>query len=200
MCRTDAWGTLVSVRRGVLQQWYPLIGGCSQEERAKGARTIGEDMETRCSQYLVWFLPLLLGPSCFAQGVTVRVINAANGHPLQKQSVTVSLLYEKGERTPAKYDATLRLETDVNGEAHFRLPEPPVHFSAQVRVDWSHWKCGCGVLGSTDDLIRKGILGPVPTAKSENSATLFKVVAGEILFVARPLSFFERLLYPFLKG
>jgi len=33
--KTDAWGTLVSVRRGVLQQWYPLIDGCRQEERAR---------------------------------------------------------------------------------------------------------------------------------------------------------------------
>src|SRR5438552_4221721 len=33
--KTDAWGTLVSVRRGVLQQWYPLNDGCRQEERAR---------------------------------------------------------------------------------------------------------------------------------------------------------------------
>ena len=68
----------------------------------------------------------------------------------------------------------------------------------QVRVDWSHWKCGCGVLGDTDDLVRKGIVGPVPT-DSKKSAALFKPAPGEILFVARPLSFFERLLYPIMK-
>ena len=38
-------------------------------------------------------LLLMLGPSCLAQVVTVRVINAADGHPLQKQQVSVSLLY-----------------------------------------------------------------------------------------------------------
>jgi len=36
--KTDAWGTLVSVRRGVLRQWYPLIVGRSQEETANRAR------------------------------------------------------------------------------------------------------------------------------------------------------------------
>jgi len=133
--------------------------------------------------------------------VRVRVINAENGRPLQKQGVSVSFLYDKkyDKEIPPKYDAVLNIETDVNGEAHFKLPEPPpVHFSAQVRVDWSHWKCGCGVLGDTDDLVRKGILGPVPT-DSKKSAALFKPAPGEILFVARPLSFFERLLYPIMK-
>src|SRR5712692_898481 len=30
--KTDAWGTPVSVRRGVLRQWYPLIEGARQVE------------------------------------------------------------------------------------------------------------------------------------------------------------------------
>jgi len=30
--KTDAWGTPLSVRRGVLRQWYPLIEGARQVE------------------------------------------------------------------------------------------------------------------------------------------------------------------------
>lgn len=148
------------------------------------------------------FLLLCLGPFCQAQDVKVRIINAANGLPLQEQGVSVSFLYDKkyDKEIPARYDASLQLETDVNGEAHFKLPEPPpAHFSAQVRVDWTRWKCGCGILGSTDDLVRKGIVEPVATTNSK-AAPLFKAAPGEILFVARPLSFLERLLYPLTKG
>jgi hypothetical protein len=152
-------------------------------------------------QGLVCVLLLTLGPLCFGQVVTIRVINAADGHPLQKQQVSVSLLYEKGERTPPKYDANLSLETDVNGEAHFPLPEPaPTHLSAQVRLPSEHWRCGCGVLAATEDVIQKGIVGPLPGAEPKKSAAPLKGTPGEILFVARPLSFFERLLYPLVKG
>src|SRR6266566_1935657 len=39
--------------------------------------------------YLTSFLLLSLGASCFAQAITIRVINAADG-PLRKQQVSVS--------------------------------------------------------------------------------------------------------------
>lgn len=154
--------------------------------------------------YLASLFLMCFAPFCLAQEVevTVRVINAANGRPLQKQAVSVSFLYDKkyDKEVPAKYDAVLNLETNVNGEAHFKLPEPPpVHFSAQVRVDWSRWKCGCGILGSTDDLIRRGLVGPVATADSKKSAALFKAAPREVLFLARPVPFLERLLYPLTK-
>ena len=150
---------------------------------------------------LVCVLLLLVGPLCFAQVVTVRVVNAADGHPLQKQQVSVSLLYEKGEKTPAKYEANLSGETDANGEAHFTLPEPaPPHISAQVRLTSEHWRCGCGVLAATGDVIQKGIVGPLPGGESKKAAASLKAAPGGILIVARPLSFFERLLYPFVKG
>jgi hypothetical protein len=150
---------------------------------------------------LVFVLLLLVEPLCFAQAVTVRVVNAADGHPLQKQQVSVSLLYEKGEKTPAKYEANLSLETDANGEARFTLPEPtPPHILAQVRLTSEHWRCGCGVLAASGDVIQKGIVGPLPGGEPKKTTASLKAAPGEILFVARPLSFFERLLYPFVKG
>lgn len=153
-------------------------------------------------RYFVFSLLFCLGPACLAQELTVRLIDVANGQPMQKQSVSVSFLYDKkyDKSIPEKYDRSLKLETDVNGEAHFRFPEPPpAHFSTEVRLDWSRWHCGCGILASTDDLIGKGIAGPVPTSGSATSAALFKAVPGQILLVARPLSFWERLIYPLEK-
>ena len=162
--------------------------------------TLEKEVAMPCFQCLACFLVLLwVGNLCLAQAVTVRVVNADNSRPLQKQQVSVTLLYSKGERTPAKYDATLSLETDVNGEAEFRLPEPPpAHLAAQVRIDWGRWHCGCGVLGVTQDVIQKGIVESAADRKKSPAPT--EAIPGEILFVVRPLSFFERIMYPLLKG
>jgi hypothetical protein len=133
--------------------------------------------------------------------IRVRVIDDTNGHPLPKQQVSISLLYEKGEKVPANYDALLQLETDVNGEVQFRLPEPaPAHLAAQVRLTSEHWHCGCTALVDTQDLIQKGLVGPEPGHGSTRSTASVKAEPGEILFVARPFTFFERLLYPLVKG
>ena len=81
------------------------------------------------------------------------------GVPLQKQKFSVSLLYDKGEQTPPKYDATLNFETNASGEVQFTLPVPaPLHLSAQVHLAAEHWRCGCMVLGMTQDLIQKGLV------------------------------------------
>ena len=74
-----------------------------------------------------WFLLVWLGPFCFGQVITIRVINANNGHPLKKQQVSVSLLYEKDQKPPVTYDAVVRVATDAEGKAQFDLPAPPLH-------------------------------------------------------------------------
>ena len=131
--------------------------------------------------------------------IKIRVINANNNTPIPKQNVSVSLLYEKGEKTPAKYDANLRLETDVNGEAQFSLPEPaPAHFAAQTRLTSENWHCKCIVIGTTQDLIQKGLVQP-SGPESKGSATKVQPESGVIVFLARPFSFFERLIYPLIK-
>ena len=157
-------------------------------------------MKKQHFRFLVLSVLLLLSPLCSAQVIRIRVINSSNGQPLAKQSVSINLLYDKGEKAPARYEANLRLETDANGEARFLLPEPvPVHLAAQVRLTSEHWHCGCLALAATQDVIQKGIvqtLGP----ESSGSATNEKAEPGVILFFARPLTFLERLLYPLLKG
>ena len=129
------------------------------------------------------------------------MINAADGSPLPKLKVAVSLLYEKGEATPVKFNAHSSLETDANGEAKFRLPEPsPKHLSARAEINWARWHCGCGVLVATKDVMRKGIVNSAASSgQLRKSPNLNRAVPGEILFVARPLSLFERLFGPLLK-
>jgi hypothetical protein len=117
------------------------------------------------------------------------------GHPLQNQPISISLLYDKSEKTPAKYEA-LNLKTDEKGESQFSLPEPaPSQLAAQVHLTSEHWHCGCSVLATTQDLIQKGIVGP----RSSKSVNPVIAQPKEILFLARPFTFFERLLYPFVK-
>jgi hypothetical protein len=151
-------------------------------------------------RYVACFLLLSVAPSCLAQEARIRVINGANGRPLPKLAVSVSFLYDKkyDKEIPRSYDASLNLVTDENGKAHFKFPQPPpVHFSAQVRVDL-HWYCGCLILASTEDLVREGINGPLSVSDEKKFAARYKAVPGEILVIARPLSFFERLLYPLM--
>jgi len=147
---------------------------------------------------IVWFPLLWLSPLCFGQEVKIRVVNANNGHPLPKQKVSVALLYEKGEMTPANYDTNLSLETDGNGEVQFRLPEPaPVHFAVRVRLTSKHWHCKCVELVSTQVVVEKGIV-QTPGPELPTSATKAKAGPGVILFIARPFTFLER-LNPFVK-
>lgn len=150
-------------------------------------------------RFSVFVLLFCLGPVCLAQEMTVRVVNVANGRPLQKHPVSVSFFYDKqyDKSIPANRAKGLNLETDVNGEAHFRFPEPPpMHFSAELHLDSARWNCGCGIFGSTDDLITKGLVVATPDF---SKSTSLKPLPTQILFVERPLSFFERLIYPIMK-
>jgi len=144
----------------------------------------------------VWFLLLWLSPASFGQTVRIRVIDAKTGLPLKKQSVSVVLVYGKDEKIPAKYDANLHLETDISGEAQFRLREPaPVRLLTQVRLSSEYWHCGCLALVSTEDLLQKGIV-QVPSPESTTSSTTPKAEPGVILFLVRPFTFFESVVLP----
>jgi hypothetical protein len=152
-------------------------------------------------RHLIWILALVVCPTCSSQVITIRVLNEKNGHPLQKQPVIVSLLYEKSEKPPAKYDAKLGLETDANGEAKFALPDPPPeHFAAQVNLTSAHWHCGCMALASTEVLIQKGFVErPAEGPDSKKYSVPVEAEPKEITFLAQPFTFLERLLYPFIK-
>ncbi len=132
-----------------------------------------------------------------AQSVTVRVINGKDKHPLPDQEVRVSLLYDKGEKAPISVNSQLTLKTDANGKTEFNLPQPPpMHLSISVLVDSSHWRCICILLDATRNIVDNGV---VKTTENRKDKTLI-VKAGEVLFIARPVSFWYRLLGPLERG
>jgi hypothetical protein len=148
---------------------------------------------------LICLFLLWISPSCFAQVITIRVINITNGHPLQNQQVSISLHYN-GERTPAKYEGILNLETNVKGEAQFELPDPPPkQLSISVRIS-EKWRCGCRQDANTQEVIQKGIVALSPSYEYKKRDVVVKAIPGEIIFPARPYNFIERLLHPLVKG
>lgn len=138
---------------------------------------------------------VLCSQCCFAQIVTVHIVNAKDGKPLSGQAVTVQFLYEN----PAHASSVLHLETDSNGTAQFHIPEPrPEHLNMKVALDSGHWHCACWVMTDTDAVLRKGVAQNAPSAKSDASTPV--PIPGQVLFAARPFTFLERLLYPLVKG
>ena len=160
---------------------------------------MGDQRHLRC---LLCLLPVWLGSFCSAQAITIRAIDARDGHPIQNRQASLHLLYGKDERTPAKYQPTLLLETDVNGEAQFRLPEPaPEHLEAWVGItSEEHWWCSCLLSVATREVVQKGIVGPEPGPGRKGPPASLKPVPGTIVFPARPWTMYERLLAPLLRG
>jgi hypothetical protein len=149
---------------------------------------------------LICFALIWPGSLCLAQPVTIRVIDVHDGHPLQKEQVSLNLLYEREQKKPASYESLQTGVTDASGEVQFQIPDPaPAHFSAMVHLTTEYLICGCWVLGTTQDLLQKGIIGPVPSARSEKSDVALHAAPALILILARPMSFWERLFYPIMK-
>ncbi len=147
---------------------------------------------------LAWILLLWISPNCVGQVVRVRVVNAKNGEPLVKQHIAISLQYRAGEPKPTKYDARLSLETDANGVARISLPEPaPAHLSVSAHLTSEYWHCVCTTPPSASkQLLQEGIVAGGEAGSPEAWA---KATPGELLFVAHPFTFFERIFYPLYK-
>jgi hypothetical protein len=162
----------------------------------------GKDSRTGHFRYSVWFLLLSVHSLCLAQRITIRLIDVRDGRPLPNRQVSLSLLYDKDERTPPKYEAALYSKTDSNGQAEFRLPEPaPAHLSAWADVTSSeHWWCICSALVATQDAIQKGYVAPQPGPWAQKKPGSAKAVPAEILFLARPWNLLERILAPLERG
>jgi hypothetical protein len=141
---------------------------------------------------LIW--ALLLCHFCSAQTIRVRVINGDDGHPLPKQAVSVQFLYEK----PVQALRSLDIETDGHGEAQFNIPEPaPGHISIRITLSSEHWHCACWVMANTERVVREGIVHAGAAKKTPAAST--NAQPGQIIFIASPFTFFERLLYPLVK-
>ena len=151
-------------------------------------------------RFAIFTTLLSCATSCWARPVTVRVIDIHSGHPLEKEEVKFKLLYDKGQETSAPSGPNFSGETDAKGEVHFEIAEPlAAHFSVMVHLKSEYVRCGCWVLGSTQDLIQNGVVGPPPGGKSEKSNAALIPGPGEVLVKASPMQFFERLLYPLVK-
>lgn len=133
-----------------------------------------------------------------AQGLKVRVINATNGQPLAQQGVLVNLIYEKKENAPSNIEWSLHLTTGADGTVSFPIPVPaPEHLWIQVKLTLDKWRCACYALAVTQDVLRKGLV-PEGSLKTPSSAAA-RAQRGEILFTARPPTFFERVFEPILR-
>jgi len=153
------------------------------------------------SWFLVPFFLFCMSFPCAAASIRIRVINCRTGKPLQKQEVSVALLYGSGEKAPASYRAVSKLETDANGEARLGLPDPPPeHLSIVVHLSSGRWHCGCLELTETQKIIQNGIIAGVANNGIKIRDKVVKATPGEVLFTARPLSLLEELLYPLVKG
>jgi len=140
-------------------------------------------------------LILLVCPACFAQAVSVRVINEENGRGLAKQGVSVQFFYEK----PSQVSSALHLETDSKGEAQFSIPEPaPAHLFVHVALTSEHWHCRCLMMGDTETVVHKGFLKAV-SANTKAPTAAANAEPGYIVFIVRPVTLFERVLYPLVK-
>lgn len=158
-----------------------------------GERGINPLSQIAMVRTVVWVFILLLYPVCFGQKVTVRVINAKNGHPLPKQTVFVQFLYEQ----PPAASSPVQVQTDGTGRAQFTIPEPqPEHLNVRVALTSEHWHCACWVMTDTEKVIRNGL---VQTDRLNSPSAQVNAEAGEIVFIARPFTFFERALYPLVK-
>jgi len=146
-----------------------------------------------CLSFL-WF-----GFTCYGQVITVRVIDIRNGHPLEKQRISINWAYQKGEPRPAKYDKVTTLETDIEGMVQISLPEPPPgYLQLGLQMTLEHWHCVPELLMSTQEVIQHGKVGRIPPEIKESDFPV-KAKPGEIVYPARPYTFMQRLLNPIMK-
>lgn len=142
-----------------------------------------------------------VGLYCQAASVRIQILNSKNGEPLQKQQIAVSFLYDASGRIPTGYPAIMHLETDVNGNAQLSLPEPaPQHIGITVHLTSEHWHCVCLALAETQNVIQEGVIVGRVGSQLRIRGQIVKAKPGEVLFLARPFTFLERLLYPLVKG
>jgi hypothetical protein len=157
-------------------------------------------MTKRNFLYIALWLSFWLGPACFGQSITIRVMNMDTGRPLQNRPVHIVWFYTKDEPRPANLENHLNLETGSSGEAQFQLPEPaPSYFVAEVTLASDYWHCACNGQFVTKDVLGNGIMrlaGPKLSSAIKDA----KAEPGVMLFFARPFNFFERLIAPLERG
>jgi hypothetical protein len=116
--------------------------------------------------------------------------------PCQKLAVLVQFFDEK----QSKISPPLHIETDANGEAQFNISEsPPENIDVRLALPSEHWHCACWVMADTETVLREGIVQIPPINVPNAPFAPASTEPGQIVFIARPFTFFEKLLYPLLK-
>jgi len=188
--RNAASGAVIAKAGHPRRLWGPeILNECNRLFSSLNRR----DDRIGCMKALCWIL--LLCTQCSAQELTVRVLNAKNRQPLAKQTVTVQYLNEK----PPGASAPVTLKTDGHGEARFTVPSPlPATVNVMVHLTSEHWNCGCWVMAEAAKVLHDGVAGPLPSVNTKNVKN-FKPEPTEVVILASPFTFWQRLLYPLEK-
>jgi len=142
---------------------------------------------------------------CFAQTITIRLVDLTNQSPISNQHVYVFGLSGKAEMKEEKVRlelsnplaADMTLVTDIKGEATFDLPKSvPPYFYVRAQLSGRHWDCFCGPRIATAELVQKGIVVRNDERKAEPS---IQPKAKELLFALRPTPWWVRVFWPLLK-
>jgi hypothetical protein len=132
---------------------------------------------------------LLLSSFCFAQQVTIRVVNSSDGQPLPGWKVDVYFVNQtqgKGALQGAQH-----LQTDADGVAQFALPQSipdvlRVWAFPQVKEQIGNWY-DSSVKAETAVVVQKGIQSKGITAHGKVRAN-----PGQILILAKRVTLWDR--------
>jgi len=133
---------------------------------------------------------LCMAPRCFAEYMTLKVVHEGDGTPVSEQYITMQLQYENsGEQRQ------ISQRTDSAGEARFRVPlRRPDSVRIEVHFNERGFRCSCRVQTEPETVFRTGLVIAPRTRKSENSS-LIEARPGQIVFVARPSSLLQKILF-----
>ena len=134
---------------------------------------------------------LLLSSVCFAQQVSIRVVNSSNGQPLPGWKVDVYFVNPTQGKDAVK--GSQHFQTDSDGMARFTLPQPiPEVLNVYVFPHTEKWYVG-SVKANTTAVLQKG-------SQSKGIKMHGKVMAdpGQILILAKPITLWDKIVHTIL--
>ena len=147
----------------------------------------------RAAKCLALAAVLWLAPSCFGELVVIKVLNGGNGAGVANQLVTVQLRYAKSAGKPN--DIQIQ-RTDSDGEMRFLVHDiRPESLDVKIDFDGKGLKCSCRVKAEPETVLREGLVvgrGSLP----KNSPPI-QAEPAHIVFIARPSSFLEKVMYEY---
>src|ERR1700692_3105551 len=137
---------------------------------------------------------LLFGSLCFGQvahPIIVRVLNGKDSTPIAGQIVIMHL--RVGKASGDEHDIIVHYQTDSHGEVQILSELAPENLDVMVSLQGNNLHCPRHVLVKTSTVIREGLM-VASHGRGLNSSTI-QAAPGEIVFVARPLSALEKVVY-----